>query len=55
LLDAPSDHRSNAGALDTAFDKMLLHPTTVVNDSFFDDWGAANRDMALALSSVDNA
>jgi hypothetical protein len=35
------------------FDAMLLNPTTVANDNFTDDWGAADRDMALALSIID--
>jgi hypothetical protein len=54
LPNALSDCCSNAGALGAAFDAMLLNPTTVANDNFIDDWGAANRDVALALSSVDN-
>jgi hypothetical protein len=35
---------------------MLLNlPATVANDDFIDDWGVADRDGALALSSVDDA
>jgi hypothetical protein len=55
LPDAPSEHRFDAGALDVAFDAMLLDPTIVADCKFSDDWGATDTKDALALSSVEDA
>ncbi len=52
--DAPSERRFDAGALDVAFDAMLLHPTIVADGKFSDDWGATDTKDALALSSVED-
>jgi hypothetical protein len=52
--DAPSNHRIKANALNNAFDAMLLNPTTVSNDDFSDDWGAADTEDALTLSGVND-
>jgi superfamily II DNA helicase RecQ len=53
--NAPSACHAKAGALDAAFDAMLLDPTTVANDNFIDDLGATDREDAMVLSSVDDA
>ncbi len=55
FANAPSDRCSKAGALNATFDAMLLNPTTVANNNFIDNWGKTNSDVALALSSVDDA
>ncbi len=55
LPNVPFACHADAGELNATFDVMLLNPTTVTKNNFIDDWGAANREDALALSSVDDA
>jgi hypothetical protein len=52
LPDAPSDRHPKTGALDAAFDAMLLNTTNVADDNFIDDWGAIDTEEALALSAL---
>jgi hypothetical protein len=52
--DGPSNRCVKANALDDAFDAMLLNPTTISNNKFIDNWGAADIEQALLLSSVDD-
>jgi hypothetical protein len=52
--DAASDRHVDAGALDVAFDAMLLNPTFIADSSFSDDWSVTNTGEALAMSSVDD-
>ncbi len=52
--DAPSDCCPETGALDAAFDAMLLNIPTVTDDNFIDNWGAIDTEEALALSGVDD-
>jgi hypothetical protein len=53
--NAASDRRVDAGALDVAFNAMLLNPTFVADGDFSDDWGVTDTEEALAMSSVDAA
>ncbi len=52
LPNAPSDCCIEANALKDVFEVMHLNQTTVSNNNFSDDWGAADTEDAPALSGV---
>ncbi len=54
-LDAPSTANIVTGSLDDTFDAMLLDPPIVSTKDFRNEWGAADTEEALALSSINDA